>query len=229
MKTRKFLVLAFMAIAFMAYSQEEGKSKKSFGFDITNVSLGISPSLTDKPNPSDFIINEFVDYQGTMLDIGMSANVYGKWNLRGQIGYLSGALDPADYFDQVLPFEEVDGVYDDVNGYELAWSVNGIIPESYVMLNLGVSRNLSIGSVKVTPYLSAWYTNERPRLIVEGYEVIATGEYVDETVLAYEDWGITYYPTIGVDVEMEKYVFGLSFTDGDSPMPMLGLRIGYQL
>jgi len=64
---------------------------------------------------------------------------------------------------------------------------------------------------------------------VDGYEVIATGEYVDETVLAYEDWGITFYPTVGVDVEMEKYVFGLSFTDGDSPMPMLGLRIGYQL
>lgn len=229
MKTRNFFLLAFMAIAFMAYSQEEGKPKKSFVFDITNVSLGISPSLTDKPDASDFTTEEFADYQGNMVDLGLSANVYGRWNVRGHVGYIAGVLDPTEYFDQVLPFEEVDGVYNDVNGYEMAWSVNGIVPESYVMINLGLSRNFVIGSTTVTPYVSAWLSNERPRIIVEGYEVIATGEYVDETVLAYQDWGVTFYPTVGVDVEMEKYVFGLYYTDGDSPMPFFGLRLGYQL
>lgn len=229
MRTKNIYVLVLMAFAVVVNAQKEDKTKKSFGFVVKNVSLGISPGLTGKPMPSDFTIDEFADYQGTMLDIGLSANVYGKWNLRGQIGYLAGALNPEDYFDQVLPFEQVDGVYDDVNGYEDAWSVNGIIPESYVMLNIGVSRTFAAGKFNITPYLSSWYSNERPRIIVDGYEVIATGEYVDETVLAYEDWGITYYPTIGVDIEFNQYVLGFSFTDGDSPMPLLGLRIGYTL
>lgn len=226
---RNLFALAFMAITIVAAAQQEGKTKKNFGFDVKNVSLGISPSLTDKPVPTNFSFDEFADYQGTMLDVGLSANVFGKWNLRGQIGYLAGALNPEDYFDQVLPFEQVDGVYDDVNGYEEAWSVNGIIPESYIMLNIGVSRTFAAGKMNITPYLSSWYSNERPRIMVDGYEVIATGEYVDETVLAYEDWGITFYPTFGVDIEFNQYVLGFSFSDGDSPMPLLGLRIGYSL
>jgi hypothetical protein len=229
MITRNLLTLALMAITFVATARKEGKTQKTIGFDVNNVSLGIAPSLTGKPVPTNFSFDEFADYQGTLLDIGLSANIYGRWNLRGQIGYLAGALNPEDYFDQVLPFEQVDGVYDDVNGYEEAWSLNGIIPESYIMFNIGVSRTFAAGKMNITPYLSSWYSNERPRIIVDGYEVIATGEYVDETVLAYEDWGVTFYPTIGVDIEFNQYVFGLSFNDGDSPMPLLGLRIGYSL
>jgi len=229
MKTRKLLLVALFAGAFAANAQEEQKVKKSFGFDVTNVSLGIGLSETGGVDPNNFTFEEFADHQGTMIDLGMSANVYGKWNLRMHLGYIAGALDPVDYFDQVMPFEEVDGVYDDVNGFEWAWSVNGIVPESYVLLNLGVSRTYKVSNVKVTPYNSAWYTNERPRIIVDGYEVIATGEYVDETVLAYDDWGITFYPQFGLDLEMEKYLFGLGVSDGDSPMPNLNLRVGYQL
>lgn len=217
-----------MAIAIVAYGQDDGKSKKPLGLKLKNVSLGISPSLTTKPNPSDFTIDEFTNYQGNLIDLGLSANIYGQWNLRAHLGYIIRVLDPSEYFDQVLPFEEI-AIYNDVNGFKWAWSVNGIVPESFIMFNLGVSRNLRIANMKITPYLSAWCTNERPQIIVDGYEVIATGEYVDETFLAFQDFGITFYPSIGLDIEIEQYVFGFYCMDGDSPMPSIGLRLGYLL
>jgi hypothetical protein len=102
------------------------------------------------------------------------------------------------------------------------------VPESFVLLNLGVSRTFKVSNVKITPHISAWFTNERGRNIVDGYEVIATGEYVDETILAYQNWGTTLYPQLGLDLEVDKYLFGLSLSAVERPSPNLILRIGYQ-
>ena len=228
MTTKKLFLVALVAGATAANAQEEQKAKKSLGFDVTNVSLGIGPSLTGGVDPKNFTHEEFANHQGTMIDVGMSANVYGKWNLRMHLGYIAGALDPVDYFDQVGPFEELDEVYDAVNGYEWANRVNGIVPQSFVLLNLGVSRTFNVSNVKITPHISAWFTNERGGIIVDGYEVIATGEYVDETILAYQDWGTSVYPQFGLDLELDKYLYGMSLNVAEFPMPILNFRIGYQ-
>lgn len=228
MKTKQLVLVALLAWGAAANAQEEKKEKKSFGFDVTNVSLGIGLSEAGGIDPNNFTFGEFADYRGTLIDLGMSANVYGKWNLRMHLGYIAGAIDPVDYFDQVMPFEEVEGVYDDVNGSILEWNPNGIVPESFVLLNLGVSRTFKISNIKVTPFVSAWCSNERARLMVDGYEVIATGEYIDETLMAYEDWGISFLPYLGFDLEMGKYLFGMGLIADAPPLPTANLRIGYQ-
>ena len=228
MKTKQLVLVALLAWGAAANAQEE-KEKKSFGFDVTNISIGIGSGFSSAPDPQNFTNEDFTEHVASMVDIGLSANVYGKWNVRAGVGYMFGVLDPEEYFDEVLEYEQFAGIYDRVNGDVLSWYTNGVIPDSYVLPYVGFSRSFSVESVTITPYVTAWFSNERPRLYFDGYEVIATGEYVDNLVLGYEDWGVVPFTSLGLDVELDKYVLGLSYMLGSDPMPSLSLRLGYQL
>lgn len=227
MKVKMLLIAALLVGTFTANAQEEQKTKKTIGFDVTNVSLGISPGLTGSVDPNDFTIQEFLDHQGTMIDLGMSANIYGEWNLRLQVGYLAGTLNPSDYFEEVQPWEW--GVYDFPNNeYYIREENNGITPGSNVFLNFGGSRDFHFDGFTITPIVGAWATNERPRIAAEGYEIIATGEYVNERIYWYEDWGVNFYPSFGLDFGIDKYLIGLTYNSMEVPVSNFTVRLGYQ-
>jgi hypothetical protein len=230
MKFKKLLLTVCLSCAAAAFAQgEDSNPPKKWKFDVQNVSLGMGLREPGVPDPANFTFGEFTDHVGQFFDLGMSANVYGKWNLRTHIGYLGKDIKPEDYFDRVMPWSEVDGVYDDINGHTEAWCVNGIIPESNIYINLGISRSFTLSKCTITPFYSMWLTNERGRIIVDGYQEIATGTIIDETALIYDDFGLSAIPYLGIDVELDKFLLGFGLGDGTSPMPYTYVRLGYKL
>jgi len=211
--------------------------QKKWKFDVQNVSLGIGLREPGVPDPNNFTFGEFTDHVGQLIDLGISTNVYGKWNLRTHIAYIGNVIKPEDYFDRVLHWSEVDEIYHDVNGEELsfatddyrAWCVNGIIPESHIYINLGISRSFTLSKFTITPFYSVWLTNERARIITNGYQEISSGKIINETLLTYIDFGLSPIPYVGLDVEFDKFLVGFGLGDGTSPTPSTYVRLGYKL
>ena len=229
MKTKQLVLVALLAWGTAANAQEEKKAKTSFGFDVTNVSIGIGSGFSSAPDPIDFTYEEFVEHQASMIDIGISANVYGKWNVRAGVGYMFGVLDPEDYFDQVFNFDDKLEIWEYERGENFDWLGSGLGPGSNVLPYVGFSRSFSVKSVTLTPHATAWWGRDGLTLDYVGYEILATGEYVDDYMLGYEDGEVSQYWCLGLDVELDKYVLGLSYLVGEQPMPSLSLRLGYQL
>jgi hypothetical protein len=196
-------------------------------FAPANVSIGIYPALSGIPDPKNFTIDEYAEHQNHYVDATLAINVWRNLNMRLGIGYMN-TLNPEKYFDKVLPFEEVEGVYDDVNG---GWgnSVMRGLGGSNVFLGLGVSRSLYFGKFHVTPVLMWWYGTYQENYKVNGYEVIATGEYIDETLYTYIPVELGIYSSLGIDIEMKKHIFGLRALGGEDNSSGLCLRWGYKL
>lgn len=202
------------------------KLKSELKFTPSNISLGLIPSINTKPDPSNFTLSEFGEYQASSFDAIASVNVWRNLNLRFGIGMLNN-LKPDEYFESVLEFDEVEGIYDDINGGEYNDHMLGI-GGSPLLLSLGVSRSLYFGTFHLTPFISSTYGTYQENYIVDGYEVIASGQFVNEKLYTFISEPGS-WTTIGVDLELNKLLLGISWLSGEENVSSLGLRLGYKL
>jgi len=236
-----FLIAGLFILGITKPAQAQDKTpyvQQIFKITPENFYVGISPSLTRKPNVDDFTLEQLSDFQSGMIDATLTLDIISKWKVTIGVGLLTGRLNAQDYAELSFEGDEVDELF--WNNYEGIGeegfaSLRGVFG-SYVLPNLGISRPIKLGKIHVTPSVHFWLSDVRFDNMFYAREDLNTGQIIEEIVSLREDWPLAAgtevpWPTLGLNVELEKYIIGVQFNDPiwGVNMPDFGLRFGYKL
>jgi len=234
---KRNLMLAIVAIGLAstpALSQSSsGKTnawtqlKSELRLDPASVSIGVSPSFMAAPDPTNFTLEEYMNYRGSNFDATLAVNVWRNMNLRVGLGYLS-SINPENYYSQYSDWGTFESLYQDANegvGKDNIFGLSG----TNLLLGFGVSRSLYFGKFHVTPSYMRWYGTSEGQYIIDGYRVKATGEYVDQSALIHWEPEIDYFESLGLDFEFSKHILGFYLQGGFDNITGYAVRYGYKL
>ena len=242
-KTMKnlFLISGMLLLGWVIPAQAQEKSpyvQQIFKITPENFYVGVSPSFTPKPKMDDFTLEQLTDFQNGMIDVTLTLDIISKWKVTIGVGLLTGRLNAQDYAELSFFGDEEEELfwsnYEGIGGEEVI-GLSGVFG-SYVLPNIGLSRPIKIGKVHVTPSIGYWFSDVRAHEMFYAREDLNSGQIIEELVSVGWEWPLAVgtefpWPTLGLNVELEKYIIGVQFNDPiyGVNMPDFGLRFGYKL
>lgn len=238
MKNLIFLTGLFVfGLLAPAHAQKTPYVQQIFKITPENFYVGISPSFTPKPKVGDFTFEQLENFQNGMIDATITLDIISKWKVTVGAGLLTGRLNPSKYAELSFTGDDEDLFWDNYEGIGETFilSANGVFG-SYVLPNVGLSRPIKLGKIHVTPSIGYWFSGIRENEMYYARRDLNTGEIIQGIVnlesndpLVIGIWAP--YPTFGLNVEFEKYIFGVQINDPvyGVNMPDFGVRFGYKL
>ena len=241
-KTMKnlFLISGILLFGWAIPAQAQEKTpyvQQIFKITPENFYVGVSPSFTPKPKMDDFTLEQLESFQNGMIDATLTLDIISKWKVTVGVGFLTGRLNHSNYAELTYTGDDEELFWNNYEGIGETFIItaNGVFG-SYLAPNVGISRPIKLGKIHVTPSLGYWFSGIRVNEMYYARKDLNTGQIIEEIVNL--EWneplvvGIWLpYPTFGLNVEMEKYIFGIQINDPiyGCNVPDFGLRFGYKL